>query len=100
MCLRSNSENIKPRGDSMKNTIGILGTGRMAVRLAKLFAACGHEVILGSRTPERGPHCERTRSRVHQPRLLCGSSGGAPWAAFNVSSRWDVRDHRSAQGEV
>jgi len=28
----------------MKNTIGILGTGRMAVRLAKLFAACGHEV--------------------------------------------------------
>ena len=37
----------------MKNTIGILGTGRMAVRLAKLFAECGHEVILGSRTPER-----------------------------------------------
>ena len=30
----------------MKNTIGILGTGRMAVRLAKLVAACGHEVIL------------------------------------------------------
>src|SRR5262245_62328790 len=47
------AENIKPRGDSMKNTIGILGTGRMAVRLAKLFAECGHEVILGSRTPER-----------------------------------------------
>src|SRR5215813_6645882 len=41
------------QGDSMKNTIGILGTGRMAVRLAKLFAECGHEVILGSRTPER-----------------------------------------------
>ena len=37
----------------MKKTIGILGSGRMAVRLAKLFAACGHEVILGSRTPER-----------------------------------------------
>ena len=37
----------------MKNTIGILGTGRMAVRLAKLFGECGHEVILGSRTPER-----------------------------------------------
>jgi predicted dinucleotide-binding enzyme len=34
-------------------TIGILGTGRMAVRLAKLFAECGHQVILGSRTPER-----------------------------------------------
>ena len=37
----------------MKNTIGILGTGRMAVRLAQLFAQRGHEVILGSRTPER-----------------------------------------------
>src|SRR5262245_32477600 len=33
--------------------IGILGTGRMAVRLAKLFSDCGHEVILGSRTPDR-----------------------------------------------
>jgi hypothetical protein len=37
----------------MKTTIGILGTGRMAVRLAKLFADCGHQVVLGSRTPER-----------------------------------------------
>jgi predicted dinucleotide-binding enzyme len=37
----------------MNTTIGILGTGRMAVRLAKLFAACGHTVMLGSRTPER-----------------------------------------------
>jgi 8-hydroxy-5-deazaflavin:NADPH oxidoreductase len=37
----------------MSTTIGILGTGRMAVRLAKLFADCGHRVILGSRTPER-----------------------------------------------
>jgi predicted dinucleotide-binding enzyme len=37
----------------MKQKIGILGTGRMAVRLAKLFADCGREVILGSRTPER-----------------------------------------------
>lgn len=37
----------------MKTKIGILGTGRMAVRLAKLFAECGNEVILGSRTPDR-----------------------------------------------
>lgn len=37
----------------MSATIGILGTGRMAVRLAKLFADCGHQVILGSRTPDR-----------------------------------------------
>lgn len=34
-------------------TVGILGTGRMAVRLSKLFAECGHTVVLGSRTPER-----------------------------------------------
>jgi len=31
-------------------TIGILGTGRMGVRLAKLFDDCGHRVLLGSRT--------------------------------------------------
>jgi predicted dinucleotide-binding enzyme len=37
----------------MNKTIGILGTGRMAVRLAKLFADCGNQVVLGSRTPER-----------------------------------------------
>ena len=37
----------------MTTTIGILGTGRMAVRLARLFADSGNQVILGSRTPER-----------------------------------------------
>src|SRR5436190_5887207 len=40
----------------MSTTIGILGTGRMAVRLAKLFADCGQTVILSSRTPERAAH--------------------------------------------
>lgn len=34
-------------------TIGILGTGRMGVRLALLFADLGHRVILGSRDRER-----------------------------------------------
>ena len=34
-------------------TIGILGTGRMGQRLARLFAGRGHAVRLGSRTPER-----------------------------------------------
>lgn len=33
--------------------IGILGTGRMAVRLARLLAEAGHDVVLGSRTPQR-----------------------------------------------
>jgi len=43
----------------MKTTIGILGTGRMAVRLARLLAGCGHEIILGSRTPERAARVVR-----------------------------------------
>ncbi len=40
-------------------TIGILGTGRMAVRLAKLFTDRGHAVILGSRTPDRAVRIAR-----------------------------------------
>jgi predicted dinucleotide-binding enzyme len=43
----------------MSTTIGILGTGRMAVRLAKVFADSGNQVILGSRTPERATHITR-----------------------------------------
>ena len=34
-------------------TIGILGTGRMGVRLAEAFAKAGTQVILGSRDPRR-----------------------------------------------
>ncbi|MBA4136623.1 MAG: dinucleotide-binding enzyme [Opitutus sp.] len=41
------------------STIGILGTGRMAVRLARLFAAAGQQVILGSRSPERAASIAR-----------------------------------------
>jgi hypothetical protein len=33
--------------------IGILGTGRMGVRLAAMFARAGRSVLLGSRDPER-----------------------------------------------
>ena len=33
--------------------IGILGTGRMAIRLADMFAKAGVKVQLGSRTPQR-----------------------------------------------
>jgi predicted dinucleotide-binding enzyme len=43
----------------MSTTIGILGTGRMAVRLARLFAESGNQVILGSRTPERATRITR-----------------------------------------
>ncbi|MUG95170.1 dinucleotide-binding enzyme [Scytonema sp. UIC 10036] len=34
-------------------TIGILGTGRMGVRLAQMFARAGQQVILASRDPNR-----------------------------------------------
>lgn len=34
--------------------IAILGTGRMGLALAAAFTAAGHEVVLGSRTEERG----------------------------------------------
>lgn len=34
-------------------TVGILGTGRMGVRLAEAFAKSGTQVILGSRDPRR-----------------------------------------------
>ena len=43
----------------MSTTIGILGTGRMAVRLARLFADSSNHVILGSRTPERATRITR-----------------------------------------
>ncbi|GII77745.1 NADPH-dependent F420 reductase [Sphaerisporangium rufum] len=33
--------------------IGVLGTGRMGVRLAAMYAAAGHQVVLGSRDPAR-----------------------------------------------
>jgi predicted dinucleotide-binding enzyme len=36
-----------------RKTIGILGTGRMGVRLAAMFARAGHTVILGSRDRTR-----------------------------------------------
>jgi 8-hydroxy-5-deazaflavin:NADPH oxidoreductase len=37
-------------------TIGILGTGRMGVRLAQMFAHAGQRVILGSRDINRAKH--------------------------------------------
>jgi hypothetical protein len=48
----------------MATTIGILGTGRMAVRLARLFADAGNAVVLGSRTPERAERIARGLGRA------------------------------------
>jgi hypothetical protein len=39
--------------------IGILGTGRMAVRLARILVDNGHHVTLGSRTPQRAANLAR-----------------------------------------
>lgn len=40
-------------------TLGILGTGRMAVRLAKAYAEAGQPVLLGSRNPQRAESIAR-----------------------------------------
>ena len=55
-------------------TIGILGTGRMALRLAKLFADQGHSVKLGSRTPDRARALARA---MQQPAMTGGSYADA-----------------------
>src|SRR5262245_56900539 len=50
------------------NAIGILGTGRMATRLARLFAEAGHGVVLGSRSDERAREVVRALGhRAIQP---------------------------------
>jgi predicted dinucleotide-binding enzyme len=50
--------------------IGILGTGRMAVRLARILLDNGHHVTLGSRTPSRA----WTLARVLDPGACAGGS--------------------------
>ena len=51
-------------------TIGILGTGRMGVRLAQMFAQAGRSVILGSRNSERAATIVQG---LGQPTLAAGS---------------------------
>jgi predicted dinucleotide-binding enzyme len=58
--------------------IGILGTGRMAVRLARLFADAGHHVVLGSRTPERARHIARGLAPRHVAGGTYGDAADAP----------------------
>ncbi len=45
--------------------IGILGTGRMGVRLAAMFARAGRQVVLGSRDPERAEQAVRDLALPH-----------------------------------
>jgi 8-hydroxy-5-deazaflavin:NADPH oxidoreductase len=51
-------------------TIGILGTGRMGVRLAQMFAQAGQEVVLGSRNVNRAQHIV---AGLEQTTLTAGS---------------------------
>ena len=50
--------------------IGILGTGRMGVRLALLFAQAGNKVVLGSRDPARAA---RISEQLGEPLIEPGS---------------------------
>lgn len=69
-------------------TVGILGTGRMAVRIADLLVQGGHEVWLGSRDPSRA-------QRIAQgldPRLVRGVSYASAMEAPFVLPAIFVRD--------
>lgn len=43
----------RPTGDDTGFDLGVIGAGRMGVRLAALFARAGRRVLLGSRDPAR-----------------------------------------------
>jgi predicted dinucleotide-binding enzyme len=68
--------------------IGILGTGRMGVRLARLFADNGHGVLLGSRRPARAAQIARGLAR---PRIAGGSYEEAAGAAVVIPAMF-LRD--------
>ena len=61
------------------NAIGILGTGRMGVRLALMFAEAGRRVILGSRDGERSAKIVR---ELGSDRITSGSYTDAASAEF------------------
>jgi hypothetical protein len=54
----------------MAYDLGILGTGRMGVRLARMFADAGRSVLLGSRDPERAAAAAR---ELRSARVVPGS---------------------------
>jgi predicted dinucleotide-binding enzyme len=60
-------------------TVGILGTGRMGVRLAAAFAAGGAQVILGSRDTRRA---ERIVEGLQAPGVTPGTYAQAAEAEF------------------
>jgi predicted dinucleotide-binding enzyme len=60
-------------------TVGILGTGRMGVRLAEAFAKAGTQVLLGSRDPRRA---ERIVEGLKVPGITPGGYEMAVQADF------------------
>ena len=42
-----------PMRESMKDTVAVLGTGKMGAALVRAFAAAGHSVVAWNRTPAR-----------------------------------------------
>jgi hypothetical protein len=61
------------------NAIGILGTGRMGIRLAVMFADAGQRVILGSRDPARSA---RIVQKLERERITSGTYTDAATAEF------------------
>lgn len=55
-------------------TVGILGTGRMGVRLARAFAGVGHKVVLGSRDAARAREAVR---EIGHPNVVPGTYDAA-----------------------
>lgn len=80
-------------------TVGILGTGRMAVRIADQLVRNGHDVLLGSRTPARA----RAIANVLAPHAVTAGTYAlameAPFvlpAAFVRDGLFDLlRQHRA-----
>ncbi|MBX7221017.1 MAG: NAD(P)-binding domain-containing protein [Blastocatellia bacterium] len=68
--------------------IGILGTGRMGIRLAKMLALVGNEVVLASRTTERARHIA---AELNVPSLRGGTYAEALEAPVVIPSIF-VRD--------
>lgn len=58
------------RNPGDRSDLGVLGTGRMGVRLAAMFARAGRRVVLGSRSPDRA---QRLVEALQIPGLSAGS---------------------------
>lgn len=68
--------------------VGILGTGRMGVRLARMFARAGRSVLLGSRDAARA---RRIVSGLREPRIHSGGYDDA-MKAYAVLPAAFIRD--------